>query len=149
MTPWTAAHQAPLSTGFSRQEYWSGLPLLSPGNLPDPGSSWVFLIQGLNLGLLHCRQTPYHLSHKGLGVSILVSPFWTLGCFRTCSLHLVPFARTVFKRLLHTHLATILVVASGQLRAMLQCVPLKLPPALLTSQLCSIHLLLPLAAALG
>ena len=29
-TPWTAAHQAPLSMGFSRQEYWSGLPLLSP-----------------------------------------------------------------------------------------------------------------------
>ena len=31
VTPWTAAHQAPLSTGFSRQEYWSGVPLLSPG----------------------------------------------------------------------------------------------------------------------
>ena len=36
-TPWTVAHQAPLSTGFSRQEYWSGLPCPSPGNLPDPG----------------------------------------------------------------------------------------------------------------
>ena len=31
------ARQAPLSVGFSRQEYWSGLPFLSPGNLPDPG----------------------------------------------------------------------------------------------------------------
>ena len=31
-TPWTAAHQAPLSTGFSRQEYWSGLPFPSLGN---------------------------------------------------------------------------------------------------------------------
>ena len=31
------AHQAPLSTGFSRQEYWSGLPFPSPGDLPDPG----------------------------------------------------------------------------------------------------------------
>ena len=30
-------HQAPLSTGFSRQEYWSGLPFTPPGNLPDPG----------------------------------------------------------------------------------------------------------------
>ena len=30
-TPWTAAHRVPLSTGFSRQEYWSGLPLPSPG----------------------------------------------------------------------------------------------------------------------
>ena len=36
-TPWTAACQAPLSMGFSRQEYWSGLPFPSPGDLPDPG----------------------------------------------------------------------------------------------------------------
>ena len=36
-TPWTVACQAPLSMGFPRQEYWSGLPLSSPGDLPDPG----------------------------------------------------------------------------------------------------------------
>ena len=36
-TPSTVAHQAPLSTGFSRLEYWPGLPFLLPGNLPDPG----------------------------------------------------------------------------------------------------------------
>ena len=36
-TPWTVACQAPLSMGFSRQEYWSGLPFPSPGYLPDPG----------------------------------------------------------------------------------------------------------------
>ena len=36
-TSWTVAHQAFLSMGFSRQEYWSGLPFLSPGDLPDPG----------------------------------------------------------------------------------------------------------------
>ena len=36
-TPWTVAHQAPLSMGFSRPEYWSGLPCLSPGDLPNPG----------------------------------------------------------------------------------------------------------------
>ena len=35
--PWTAAHQAPLSMGFSRQEYWSVLSCLSPGDLPNPG----------------------------------------------------------------------------------------------------------------
>ena len=34
---WTVACQAPLSVGFSRQEYWSGWPFPSPGNLPDPG----------------------------------------------------------------------------------------------------------------
>ena len=36
MTPWTAAHQDPLSLGFSRQEYWSRLPFPSPGDLPEP-----------------------------------------------------------------------------------------------------------------
>ena len=36
-TPWIVACQAPLSMGFSRQECWSGLPFLFPGNLPDPG----------------------------------------------------------------------------------------------------------------
>ena len=43
MTPWTVAHQAPLSMGFIRQENWSGLPFPSPG---------VFPTQGLNLHLL-------------------------------------------------------------------------------------------------
>ena len=37
VTPWTVACQAPLFMGFSRQEYWSGLPFPSPGDLPDPG----------------------------------------------------------------------------------------------------------------
>ena len=36
-TPWTVAHQAPLSLGFSRQEYWSWLSFPSPGDLPNPG----------------------------------------------------------------------------------------------------------------
>ena len=36
-TPWTIVHQAPPSMGFSRQEYWSGLPFPSPGDLPNPG----------------------------------------------------------------------------------------------------------------
>ena len=38
VTPWTVAHQDPLSMGFSRQEYWSGLPFPSPGDLPNPGT---------------------------------------------------------------------------------------------------------------
>ena len=36
-TPWTVAHWAPPSMGFSRQEYWSGVPFPSPGDLPDSG----------------------------------------------------------------------------------------------------------------
>ena len=47
VTPWTVAYQAPPPMGFSRQEYWSGLPFPSPGDLPDPG---------IEPGLPHCRQ---------------------------------------------------------------------------------------------
>ena len=36
VTSWTVAYQAPLSMGFSRQDYWSGLPIPSPGDLPNP-----------------------------------------------------------------------------------------------------------------
>ena len=54
-TPWTVACQAPLSMGFSRQEYWSGLPFPHPGDLRDLG--W-------NPGFLHCRQIFYQLSYK-------------------------------------------------------------------------------------
>ena len=38
VTPWTVAHQAPVSVEFSRQEYWSVLPFYSPGDLPNPGN---------------------------------------------------------------------------------------------------------------
>ena len=54
-TPWTVAQQAPLSMEFSRQEYWSGLPFLSPKDLSKPR---------LNPVLPHCRQILYHLSHQ-------------------------------------------------------------------------------------
>ena len=47
VTPWTIAPQAPVSMGFPRQEYWSGLPFPSPWDFPDPG---------IEPGLLHCRQ---------------------------------------------------------------------------------------------
>ena len=43
-TPWTVAHQTPLSMEFSRQKYWSGLPFPSPGNLPDSGIEPVSLV---------------------------------------------------------------------------------------------------------
>ena len=44
VTPWTAALQAPLSTGFPRQEYWSGLPFPPLGDLPDPGTELTSLV---------------------------------------------------------------------------------------------------------
>ena len=54
-TPWTIAYQAPLSIGFPRQEYWSELPFLSPGDLPTQGS---------NLSLLHWQVDSLPLSHQ-------------------------------------------------------------------------------------
>ena len=41
-TPWTVARQTPMSMGFSRQEFWSGLPFSSPGDLSDPGVKPTF-----------------------------------------------------------------------------------------------------------
>ena len=55
-TPWTVARQVPLSMGFSRQEYWSGLPSPPPGDLPDPG------IKPRSSTL---QADFYHLSHQG------------------------------------------------------------------------------------
>ena len=54
--PWTVAHQAPLSTEFSRQEYWSGLPFLPPGNIPNPGIKHTSPISPSLAGrfLYHC-----------------------------------------------------------------------------------------------
>ena len=56
VTLWAVACQPPLSMGFSRQEYWSGLPCPPPGDL---------LTHGSNLHLLHFRQILHHLSHQG------------------------------------------------------------------------------------
>ena len=56
-TPWTVARQAPLLTGFPRQEYWSGLPFPSPGDLPDPGIKPTSLWQVDSLPLSHLGKT--------------------------------------------------------------------------------------------
>jgi len=56
LTLWTVDRQAPLSIGFSREEYWSGLPFLSPGDHPDQGS---------NMSFPNFRQVLYRLSHQG------------------------------------------------------------------------------------
>ena len=66
VTPWTVAHQPPLSMGFSRQDYWSVLPFPSPG---------IFWTQKSNLGLLHCREIIYWLSYEG----VFATP-WTVTC---------------------------------------------------------------------
>ena len=75
--------------GFSRQEYWRGLPFPSPEDLPDPG---------INPGLLHCRQIFCHLSHQGSPGSpwwgqILESYLLELEPWLPCSLQGQPWGR--------------------------------------------------------
>ena len=76
MTPWTVAVQAPLSMGFSKQEYWSGLPCPPPGDLPDPG------IEPCLLCLLHrqaaslpLRPRKPHFTRGSVQTSVLRSQF--------------------------------------------------------------------------
>ena len=93
VTPWAVARQAPLSTDFSRQEYWSGLSCPPPGDLPDPG---------IDSGLPHCRQILHPLSPRGSpsinclnpGVYFVddtvemvwaCSPCFTLGTWQGCT----------------------------------------------------------------
>ena len=83
--PMVTARQAPLSTGFSRQEYWSGLPFPSPGDLPDPGTKTGSLTSTcigrqvlyhtchtLNAGLVYSQQDKPHLELcLGTGIGCL------------------------------------------------------------------------------
>jgi len=81
-TPWTVAHQAPLSMGFSRQEFWIGLPFPPSGDLPDP------VIEPLSLEVLHCRWILYQsLSHQGIPN---IPPTSLRGPHQAPGLHKVP-----------------------------------------------------------
>ena len=66
-TPWTVARQAPLPMGFSRQEYWSGLPCPPPGDLPNSGTE---------------QADSLHLSHQGSIRPFIVSPSVSSGAAR-------------------------------------------------------------------
>ena len=58
MTPWTVAHQAPLFLGFSRQEYWSGLPFTLPEDLPDSGIKLASLVSPALAGRFFTTELP-------------------------------------------------------------------------------------------
>ena len=57
-TPWSVAYQAPLSMGFSRQEYWSELPFAFPGDLPDPGIEPASLMSPALAGGFFTTESP-------------------------------------------------------------------------------------------
>ena len=73
MTPWTVAHQAPLSMGFSMKEYWSGLPCPSPGDLPDPGIEPTSLMSPALAGRFFTTSTTWKNGY--LYIYIWLSPF--------------------------------------------------------------------------
>ena len=77
MNPRTVAHQAPLFTGFSRQEYWSGLPFPSPGDLPDPGIKPRSPALQILYGLSHLG-SPFYLCAQSLSCGWLFSAPWTV-----------------------------------------------------------------------
>ena len=89
-TPWTLAHQAPLSMRFSRQGYRSGLPCPSPGDLPDPGikpKSLMFLHwQAGSLPLAHLRSPVWERNYRKVGFVVMMhsngNAKWPTGIMR-------------------------------------------------------------------
>ena len=119
--PWTVAHQAPPSMGFSRQEYWRGLPFPSPGDLPNPGMKprsptlqayaltsappgkpigvgslsllqGIFMTQESNQGLLHCTWILYQLSYEGS----LYWYEWYLLLYLNINYHIITYLLKLF-----------------------------------------------------
>ena len=82
--PWTVTHQAPLSMGFSRQEYWSGLPFPSPGDLPNPR---IKLKSPLLPGRFFTTEPPiYYLVVQSLIHVWLFATPWTAACQASLSI---------------------------------------------------------------
>ena len=73
MTPWTVAHQAPLSMGLSRQEYWSGLSCPPPGNLPNPGTETVSLSSLALVGEFFTTSTTWEALGSRIGTENITS----------------------------------------------------------------------------
>ena len=69
-TLWTVAHQAPLSMGFYRQEYWSGLPCPPPGDLSNPGIEPLFLMSLALAGKLFIASTTWEAKLSGLIIQL-------------------------------------------------------------------------------
>ena len=65
VTSWTVAHQTPLSMGFSRQDYWSGLPCPLLGDLPDPGIVPMSLVSPALVGRFFTISAPWEVRKEG------------------------------------------------------------------------------------
>ena len=74
VTPWTVAHQAPLSLGLFRQAYWSGLPFPAPGDLPDPGIEPMSLSSAALAGRFFTNSTTWEAVSYTAAYSYLNDP---------------------------------------------------------------------------
>ena len=74
VNPWTVAHQAPLSMRFSKQEYWSGLPFPSPGDLPDPGIKITSLMSPSLAGRFFSTSTAWKTLSEHVSYLLLHKP---------------------------------------------------------------------------
>ena len=77
VTPWTVAHQAPSSIEFARQEYWSGLPFPSPGDLPDVGIEHESLMSPSLAGRFFTTESPEK-------ASLIYACKWLQSCPTLC-----------------------------------------------------------------
>ena len=90
-TPWTVTYQAPLSLGFSRQEYWSGLPCPPPGDLPNAGTELVSLMSRALAGRFFATnatwEDPCMYVHASICIGVFLVQFFeslciTLSCLK-------------------------------------------------------------------
>ena len=84
VTTWTVAHQPPLSMGFSRQEYWSGLPFCFAGNLPNPGVKSTSLMSFALVGGFFTTSATWGSSQLSYQGKIFFHKRWTI-----CGSHVV------------------------------------------------------------
>ena len=91
-TPWTVAHQARLSMGFPRQEYWRGLPFPSPGHLPNPGIEPGSPVSPVLAGVFFTTSTTWEFISVNPKFLLYPSPFVIISLFST-SMSLFLFCR--------------------------------------------------------
>ena len=72
VTPWTVARQAPLSVGFSRQEYWNGLPCPPPGDFPDPEIEPTSLMSPALAGVFFTTNATWEAPKRIIDANILL-----------------------------------------------------------------------------
>ena len=134
VNPWTVARQAPLSMGFPRQEYWSGLPFSTPGDLPDPGIKPCVSCNGRQI-LYHWATWEPKFSESNLNPKSLekLPSFWNKKYifYQFCLCSSFPWSTLIswISRLLSTSLLSI-IKYSEEMSIACQCMYSICPPGI-------------------